>query len=238
MCGSGYGRTASSVQCAMPRRVSSSRGSASHGEEHDLGEHADDSVARSGRARHAARGKAVRPQIACRESGRGSDPCAGVYNSIVSRCCCREVARSAPIKPASIRRWLRPGFIPTRVVGISIGAINAAIIAGNAPERRIDKLRAFWEESPLPPWELHADVFGLFERGEARTLANQVSAAMVAYVGTSGFFRPRITTPWFHPPGTIEATSYYDTQPLRTTLERFIDFDRLNSGKETRLSLR
>jgi NTE family protein len=130
------------------------------------------------------------------------------------------------------------GLHPDWVVGISIGAINAAIVAGNAPERRIDKLRAFWEEITAPAMGFHADVFGLFERGEARTLANQVSAAMVAYVGASGFFRPRITTPWLHPPGTIEATSYYDTRPLRTTLERFIDFGRLNSGeKETRLSL-
>jgi NTE family protein len=130
------------------------------------------------------------------------------------------------------------GLHPDWVVGISIGAINAAIIAGNAPERRVDRLRAFWEEITAPALGFHADVFGLFERGEARTLANQVSAVVVAYAGAPGFFRPRVTNPWFHPPGTIEATSYYDTQPLRATLERFIDFDRINSdNKETRLSL-
>jgi NTE family protein len=130
------------------------------------------------------------------------------------------------------------GLHPDWVVGISIGAINAAIIAGNAPETRVDRLRAFWEEITAPAMGFHADVFGLFERGDARILANQMSAAMVAYAGAPGFFRPRVTNPWFHAPGTIEATSYYDTQPLSTTLERFIDFDRINSDrKDTRLSL-
>jgi NTE family protein len=84
-----------------------------------------------------------------------------------------------------------------------------------------------------------ADVVGLFGRGEAvRALANQVSALTVAWAGTPGFFRPRIPNPWFHPPGTIEATSYYDTRSLRATLERFVDFDRVNSDRyDTRLSL-
>jgi NTE family protein len=131
------------------------------------------------------------------------------------------------------------GIHPDWVVGISIGAINAAIIAGNAPERRVDRLREFWEEITAPAMGFDADVVGLFGRGEAaRVLANQVSAAMVACAGTPGFFRPRQLNPWFHPPGTIEATSYYDTRPLRATLEGFVDFDRVNSDrKDTRLSL-
>ena len=131
------------------------------------------------------------------------------------------------------------GLHPDWVVGISIGAINAAIIAGNAPEKRVDKLREFWEAITAPSLGFDTDVVGRFGRGEAaRTLANQVSAAMVAGAGTPGFFRPRMPNPWFHPPGTIEATSYYDTQPLRATLERIIDFDRVNSDKkDTRLSL-
>jgi NTE family protein len=131
------------------------------------------------------------------------------------------------------------GLHPDWVVGISIGAINAAIIAGNAPERRVDRLREFWEEITAPAMGFDADLVGLFERGEAaRALANQVSAATVACAGTPGFFRPRLPNPWFHPPGTIEATSYYDTRPLKATLERFVDFDRVNSDKcDTRLSL-
>jgi NTE family protein len=131
------------------------------------------------------------------------------------------------------------GLHPDWVVGISIGAINAAIIAGNAPERRVDRLREFWEEITAPAMGFDADVVGLFERGEAaRALANQVSAVTVACAGTPGFFSPRLPNPWFHPPGTIEATSYYDTRPLKATLERFVDFDRVNSDNcDTRLSL-
>ena len=131
------------------------------------------------------------------------------------------------------------GLHPDWVVGISIGAINAAIIAGNAPERRVDRLREFWEEITAPALGFDADVVGFLGRGEAaRALANQASAVTVAWAGAPGFFRPRIPNPWFHPPGTIEATSYYDTRSLRATLERFVDFDRVNSDRyATRLSL-
>ncbi len=131
------------------------------------------------------------------------------------------------------------GLHPDRVVGISIGAINAAIIADNAPERRVDRLREFWEEITAPAMGFDADIVGLFGRGEAaRALANQVSAVTVAGAGTPGFFTPRLPNPWFHPPGTIEATSYYDTRPLKATLERFVDFDRVNSDNcDTRLNL-
>jgi NTE family protein len=131
------------------------------------------------------------------------------------------------------------GLHPDWVIGISIGAINAAIIAGNAPDRRVDRLHKFWEEITAPGMGFDADVFGLSGGSEAvRALVNQASAAKVAFAGTPGFFSPRIPNPWFNPRGTIEATSYYDTRPLRATLERFVDFDRLNSDKhDTRLSL-
>jgi NTE family protein len=128
---------------------------------------------------------------------------------------------------------------PDWVVGISIGAVNAAIIAGNPPERRVDRLREFWEEITASATGFDTDFVGLFGPGEAgRALANQVCAVTVATAGTPGFFRPRIPNPWFDPPGTIEATSYYDTRPLRATLERFVDFERVNSEtNDTRLSL-
>lgn len=144
-------------------------------------------------------------------------------------------AYQAGVYEALIATELHPDW----VVGISIGAINAAIIAGNAPERRVDKLRQFWEEITTPAVGFDADVVGLFGRGEAaRTVINQVSAAVVASAGTQGFFRPRVPNPWFHPAGTIEATSYYDTRSLRATLERLVDFDRVNSDKKhTRLSV-
>ena len=130
------------------------------------------------------------------------------------------------------------GLHPDWVVGISIGAINSAIIAGNAPERRVDRLREFWETITAPALGFDADAMGLLRGEAARTITNQVSAALAASRGASNFFQPRIPNPWLQPPGTIEATSYYDTRPLRATLERLVDFDRINSDQnEMRLSL-
>ena len=181
------------------------------------------------------------------------------------------------------------GIAPDWIAGISIGAINAAIIAGNAPETRVEKLRAFWEEitanplwngplagiadalggeadasaaKPLPPSHAHpgwpsADDYAelwssglkgamsafaglqkLYEpRGAAaRRVETQGNALLAASFGAPGFFTPRPLSPWLEPAGTLQATSYYDTAPLRGTLERLVDFDRINSG-ETHFSV-
>ncbi len=127
---------------------------------------------------------------------------------------------------------------PDWVAGISIGSINAAIIAGNQPESRVARLRNFWEAVTSSPLGLNGD-FGLISRGDAvREFINRVSAATAAISGAPGFFQPRIPNPWFQPAGTIEATSYYDTTPLKATLETLIDFDRINSEHaEIRLSV-
>jgi NTE family protein len=61
-------------------------------------------------------------------------------------------------------------------------------------------------------------------------LANQISAGLALMRGAPGFFAPRLPVPWLHPAGTIEATSYYDSAPLKATLERLVDFDRINAG--------
>lgn len=129
---------------------------------------------------------------------------------------------------------------PDWVAGISIGAINAAIIAGNPPNLRVDKLRAFWEGITNSWFDFGADGLGsLMARGEsARGSINQLSAVVALMSGAPGFFRPRIPNPWFHPSGTVEAISYYDTAQLKATLESVIDFDRVNAEQaETRLSL-
>ncbi len=121
---------------------------------------------------------------------------------------------------------------PDWVAGISIGAINAAIIAGNEPASRVEKLRAFWESITAPsPWNL----FGLFDpialAGDAgRRFFDQASAAEALTIGVPGFFSPRIPPPQMMPRGSVGATSYYDTMPLLATLERFVDFDRINDG--------
>jgi hypothetical protein len=75
----------------------------------------------------------------------------GDHLSGASPCCCRAVAPSVPIRPASARRSPRLPS-PRLVAGISIGSINAALIAGNPPDERVAKLRAFWIWSPdYPP---------------------------------------------------------------------------------------
>lgn len=130
------------------------------------------------------------------------------------------------------------GIYPTWVAGISIGAINAAIIAGNPPEKRVEKLRGFWEAITAKPWldwTKMADF--LAPRGNlARSLFNRMSASYTLLAGASDFFEPRAFPPLFHPDGTVEATSYYDTNILKSTLERFVDFDRINE-QEMRFSV-
>lgn len=129
---------------------------------------------------------------------------------------------------------------PDWVAGISIGAINAALIAGNSPDSRVEKLRRFWEQVTTPPFvagPLGLDAFSSWPldplaaaRGDiARGLANQMSAFLAVLRGASGFFEPRWVMPWLQPSGTLEATSYYDTAQLKSTLERLVDFDRINS---------
>ena len=114
---------------------------------------------------------------------------------------------------------------PDWVAGISIGAINAAIIAGNPPELRVPRLRAFWEQvsgaAPLPH---------VVPSPSVRELANEASATQAMLFGVPGFFKPRFPAAPFQPKGSIGAISYYDTAPLRETLERLIDFKRLNEG--------
>jgi NTE family protein len=125
---------------------------------------------------------------------------------------------------------------PDWVAGISIGSINAAILAGNPPNLRVQKLREFWEDVTTPAVSLLGSV--LPQGDVTRGVVNQVSAAIALFGGAAGFFQPRIPSPWFYLPGAIEATSYYDTMPLKATLERLIDFDRVNSDHTgLRLSL-
>jgi NTE family protein len=122
-------------------------------------------------------------------------------------------------------------FEPEWVAGISIGAINAAIIAGNPPEQRVERLKEFWQLvsspvtwSPVTPGD------------RARSLFNETSAALIATFGVPGFFTPRLPPAPLWPQGSPQSQSYYDTAPLKKTLERLVDFDRINDLK-TRLSI-
>src|SRR4030081_1284789 len=124
------------------------------------------------------------------------------------------------------------GVHPDWVAGISVGAINAALIAGNPPETRVDRLRSFVEGVTSHPWSLVGNAVGrLLGRGDlARELTNQASAAFALAAGAWGFFAPRASPPWLAPSGAPEATSWYDTAPLRAKLEELVDFGRLNAG--------
>ena len=129
----------------------------------------------------------------------------------------------------------RAGIRPNWYAGISIGAINVALIAGNPPERRVARLREFWdtvcEPSFLPPLvDLQALSRLLPLPDDFRSIANSLSAMQTVVQGQAGFFTPRVPPPWAQPPGSAGATSYYDTAPLRATLERLVDFDRLNDA--------
>jgi NTE family protein len=118
------------------------------------------------------------------------------------------------------------GHRPEWVAGISIGAINAALIAGNPPERQVERLREFWELVSSGLAELPVAL----PAGIAPGYLNDVGVTGALMFGASGFFFPRLPPPMFQPKGTDGAISYYDTAPLKATLERLVDFDRINRG--------
>ena len=120
------------------------------------------------------------------------------------------------------------GMQPDWVAGVSIGAINAAIIAGNRPERRVERLRMFWDRVTSPTASLPALPFPAWD-----TFEQKFGAASAMLFGQPGFFRPRNPLDWFGGRGPV---SYYDTSDLRATLEELVDFDRINRGG-TRLSV-
>ncbi|SHN81458.1 patatin-like phospholipase family protein [Bradyrhizobium erythrophlei] len=116
------------------------------------------------------------------------------------------------------------GMEPDWVCGVSIGAINSAIIAGNPPEQRLEKLQTFWDRiTARKVWHYTPD-------GDIyRKARNLTSSFMTSTLGQPGFFKPHEVNPWFSPAGAKTATSYYDTTPLRETLLELVDFDLINS---------
>ena len=123
------------------------------------------------------------------------------------------------------------GVEPDWVTGVSIGAINCAIIAGNRPERRLERLRTFWEritERKIWSYTPDGDVF--------RKLRNATSSWVTIVQGQPGFFAPRNPSPWLSFPGAQSATSYYDNAPLAETLDEIVDFSLIND-KAVRLAV-
>jgi NTE family protein len=119
-------------------------------------------------------------------------------------------------------------YLPEWVAGISIGAINAALIAGNPPETRVDRLRSFWERVTARPTglpETPTDIFALWRQ--------TLSAQSTLLLGQPAFFAPRKPLEWLGP----GPTSYYSTAALKSTLESLVDFDRIGRPGEVRLSV-
>jgi NTE family protein len=125
---------------------------------------------------------------------------------------------------------------PDWVAGISIGAINAALITGNPPERRVERLRAFWETVTEPPLGIPYLAGVDIKNDLTRQMINQFRAMGALLWGAPNFFKPRIPPPIFTPTSSPGALSFYDVSPLKALLEQLVDFDLLNSGK-TRLSV-
>jgi NTE family protein len=128
------------------------------------------------------------------------------------------------------------GLRPDWFAGISIGAINAAILAGNAPEHRVERLRQFWERISTPALPLPKLAFdwqrqwldALPKSGVLSSWAGAFDAWTSLLHGQTGFFVPRTPPPFAAAAGTAAATSFYSAAPLRKTLAEFVDFDRIN----------
>ncbi len=120
-------------------------------------------------------------------------------------------------------------YRPDWVAGISIGAINAALIAGNAPENRVARLREFWEVITAPSSMWPADLMDPWSAWQKK-LGGQAALMF----GQPGFFAPNNLFDWL---GLMQPVSYYKTEELKTTLERLVDFDRINHPEGVRLSV-
>ena len=109
------------------------------------------------------------------------------------------------------------GIHPNWVAGISIGAINSAIIVGNPPNKRVERLREFWDGVTANiVGDLAHHLFNPLVKGDwQRGLMSQFSAGLSTAVGAPGFFAPRPASPFAYPSGAIEATSFYDTTNLK-----------------------
>jgi NTE family protein len=138
----------------------------------------------------------------------------------------------------------KAGIVPNWFAGISIGAINAAILAGNAPEQRLERLYAFWRRISIPAIPFGHQLFKWQEalrkklplENSTLAFANAQGALAALLFGQSGFFVPRFPPPYVGVGHVESSTSFYDTAPLKSTLEEFVDFDRINTG-EVRFSV-
>ncbi|NHQ86678.1 patatin-like phospholipase family protein [Iodobacter sp. HSC-16F04] len=123
------------------------------------------------------------------------------------------------------------GFEPDWVTGISIGAINAAVIASNPPDQRIEKLETLWESISRP------DGWGSFLSGKSLWAFNQFNVAEAMLLGQPNFWLPRLPSPLLLPSLPTDQASFCDTTPMLSTLRDLASFENLNAGKTARLTL-
>ncbi|MET0322189.1 MAG: patatin-like phospholipase family protein, partial [Duganella sp.] len=116
------------------------------------------------------------------------------------------------------------GLEPDWVIGTSIGAINGAIIAGNPPEQRLERLRQFWSR-------MERNALGV------TSLPRAVANAVTVGQGIPAFFEPNPAS-WWNPDAKVgaEHASFYLTAPLHATLDDLIDYDYLNN-REPRFTI-
>lgn len=133
------------------------------------------------------------------------------------------------------------GIMPNWVSGISIGALNTAIIAGNPPGQRVERLKAFWETICKPaflPASMTAAISWMEQAtADMRKLFNAWEASRAMLEGQRGFFTPRVPSPLSGMVTGVQHASFYDTSALKATLEQFADFDRINDPRQMRVSV-
>ncbi|WP_410499599.1 patatin-like phospholipase family protein [Chitinibacter sp. S2-10] len=125
------------------------------------------------------------------------------------------------------------GLEPDWFSGISIGAINACVLAGNKPEHRLSQLEALWEDISRD------NMTGLYLHGSLRRLYNQFNFMEAVWMGQPNFWTPRFPSPLLFNDVDPQAASFCDTAPMRNTLQRLANFELINAtdGSGARLSL-
>jgi NTE family protein len=118
---------------------------------------------------------------------------------------------------------------PDWIAGISIGAFNSAIIAGNPPDKRVERLREFWETVCASPLGIPFFKFFDLKDDTAHQAVNQARAWNILLFGAPNFFAPRPPAAVLFP-GHAGKASFYDNTQARAILARLVDFDRINAG--------
>ena len=129
------------------------------------------------------------------------------------------------------------GVEPDWVIGTSIGAINAAIIAGNEPGARLDRLREFWARMERKPGWGEVPFATPFMQPFAFLGTNIAGQMMTIFGGIAGYFSPNQALAWgLHAAVGVERAGFYTIDALNETLGSLLDLERINSGP-TRLTV-